>query len=242
MCWEDEALFKLVPNILTIMNLILGMAAVLLCLEGLYAFGAILVVVGMFFDGLDGRVARLLGAQSDFGRELDSLCDLVTFGVAPAAIMYLAELRNLGVLGGVITIVFPVAGAIRLAKFNVRAGRTNYFVGLPITAAGGILATLSLYRGVIPLYWLPILTLALSYLMVSRTRYPNFKKLGLPRTTYWVLPVLLVIVGYLFLQYRDIVPQFVFLVLAIYGVYGVWYDSRAYMRRRHAKERLRRML
>ncbi len=216
------------------------MIAVMLCLSGEYQVAAILVVIGMVVDGLDGRVARALGVQSDFGREIDSLSDIVTFGVAPAVIMYVAELHTLGVTGDIITVLFPVAGALRLARFNISVGRTNYFVGLPITAAGGILATFVLYRGLIPFYWLPILTVALSYLMVSRTRYPNFKKVGLPKTAFAVLPILVISVAYLFFEHRDIVPSIIFLILGLYGGYGVWHDGRAYMRRR-AKERVRRV-
>lgn len=232
---------KVLPNLITTMNLALGMVALVIAFDGQYPVAAIVVMVGMALDGLDGRVARALGAQSEFGRELDSLSDLVTFGVAPAVIMYIAALRDLGLTGDLIAILFPIAGALRLARFNTQTGRTQYFVGLPITAAGGILSAFALYHGLIPAFWLPILTVALSYLMVSKTRYPNFKRVGLPKRASTVIPLLAICVAVLFVRHRYLVPGLVFAVLALYGGYGVWYDIRAFLRRRaKARERLRR--
>ncbi len=223
-------------NALTILNLILGMTAVMLAIQGDFQIAALFVIAGMVCDGLDGRLARALHIQSDFGKELDSLSDIVTFGVAPAVIMYVAVLKDVGVAGSVIAVLFPVAGALRLARFNVHPGRTNYFVGLPITAAGGILATFALYHGLIPTLWLPVLTVALSYLMVSKTRYPNFKKLGIPRKAYIAIPILAVVVAMVMINHRDVVVRFIFLILAVYGGYGIWYDIRSILRKKPRKE------
>ncbi|MHB1684255.1 MAG: CDP-diacylglycerol--serine O-phosphatidyltransferase [Bacilli bacterium] len=222
-------------NALTILNLILGMLAVMLAIQGDFQIAALFVIAGMVCDGLDGWLARALHIQSDFGKELDSLADIVAFGVAPAVIMYVAVLRNAGIAGVVIAVLFPVAGALRLARFNVQPGRTNYFVGLPITAAGGILATFALYHGLIPTLWLPVLTVALSYLMVSKTRYPNFKKLGLPRKAYIAIPVLAAVAAAVMITHRDVMARFIFLILAVYGGYGIWYDVRSIWRKKLRK-------
>ena len=168
---------KVLPSILTVGNLFLGIMAMILTVQGEWKHGAILIVIGMFLDGLDGRVARMLNTQSEFGKELDSLSDVVSFGVAPALIMYMAVLEPFGAIGWVITAVFPICGALRLARFNVQSGVPGYFIGLPITAAGGVLATMALYSNVVPSPMVLIFgMLFLSYLMVSNIKYPNFKK------------------------------------------------------------------
>ncbi|GMA50490.1 hypothetical protein GCM10025857_18470 [Alicyclobacillus contaminans] len=127
---------KAVPSLLTVANLVLGLIALILSYQGFTANAALLVVIGMVLDGMDGRVARWLHAESLFGKELDSLSDIVTFGVAPAFIMYNTSLHYEGWMGLFLTVMFPVCGALRLARFNLQTKSTNYFVGLPITAAG----------------------------------------------------------------------------------------------------------
>ncbi|PWI58597.1 CDP-diacylglycerol--serine O-phosphatidyltransferase [Sulfoacidibacillus thermotolerans] len=223
-------------NLLTLLNLILGMVSLMLSVQGSYEVAALFVIVGMAFDGLDGRVARALGISSEFGKQLDSLSDIVTFGIAPSIIMWDVVLRNLGVLGAFIACAFPVAGALRLARFNVQTGQRHYFIGLPITAAGGILATFALYHGLIPTFWLPLLTLALSYLMVSKTKYPNFKHLAVPRFAYVVVPFLAIVVAFVLIHHRNLVARAIFIVLALYGGYGVWYDLHM-IRKRRARRR-----
>src|SRR5699024_1207455 len=120
-------LARALPNIFTVGNLFLGIMAMLLALQGEWKYGAIMVIIGMLLDGLDGRVARMLNTQSEFGKELDSLSDIVSFGVAPALIMYTSILHQLSITGWIITAVFPICGAIRLARFNVKPGIPGYF-------------------------------------------------------------------------------------------------------------------
>lgn len=223
---------KWVPSLMTLTNLVLGLFALMACLNGDYARAALLVVIGMIVDGLDGRVARALGVQSDFGKELDSLSDMVTFGVAPAVIIYYTTLRNMGPTGMAIAISFTVAGALRLARYNLQTGGVHYFVGLPITAAGGILATLALYHGLIPIGWIPVLTLTLSLLMVSRTRYPNFKKIGFPKAAGVGAPLFAIGVAIIFAVSKLLLMMMIIAVIAFYGVYGVWYQWRRYLHRR----------
>jgi CDP-diacylglycerol---serine O-phosphatidyltransferase len=214
---------KAIPSLFTVANLILGLIALVLSYQGYTADAALLVVIGMVLDGLDGRVARWLHAESQFGKELDSLSDVVTFGVAPAFIMYNTSLQYDGWVGLVMTVLFPVCGALRLARFNVQAKATNYFVGLPITAAGGILATMALYHDLLnpAEVILPLGMLVLALLMVSQVRYPNFKKVAFPRSAVVVVPVLAILVFVVFRYHHSAVNRLIFIPLAVYALYGI---------------------
>lgn len=214
---------KSLPNMLTVSNLFLGIVAIILAFQGneYVDYAAITVIIGMLMDGLDGRVARMLNAQSEFGKELDSLSDVITFGVAPAFIMYVVVLQEMSVLGIFITAMFPICGALRLARFNVQAGVPGYFIGLPITAAGGVLATLALYHQVFNSVLLAVSMLLLAFLMVSKVKYPNFKKVGIPRAAYWITPIIIVIVVFVAIKFPEQFPKIVFLPLAFYALYGI---------------------
>lgn len=214
---------KALPNMLTVSNLFLGIVAIIFAFQGdqYVDYAAITVIIGMLMDGLDGRVARMLNAQSEFGKELDSLSDVITFGVAPAFIMYVVTLQNLELIGILITAVFPICGALRLARFNVQAGVPGYFIGLPITAAGGVLATLALYHEVFNVALLAGSMLLLAFLMVSRVKYPNFKKVGIPKSAYWITPLIIALVVLLALRFPEQFPKVVFLPLAFYALYGI---------------------
>jgi CDP-diacylglycerol---serine O-phosphatidyltransferase len=229
---------KAIPSLLTISNLIIGLVAMVMAYHGSTEEAALLVVIGMVLDGLDGRAARLLHAESEFGKQLDSLSDVVTFGVAPAFIMYISALQYIGWAGMVIAMLFPVCGALRLARFNVQTKSTNYFVGLPITAAGGILATMTLYKNLLtPSYIiLPVGMLCLAILMVSNVRYPNFKKVAFPRSTVFVVPVLAIMVYLVFRFHLFSVSRLVFAVFAVYALYGVSRSLRRKGRRSSSVE------
>lgn len=231
---------KILPSVLTLLNLALGMAALLVSAEGRFGTASMLVIGGVAADGLDGRLARALKAESPFGRELDSLVDMVTFGAAPSIVIYLSVLRPFGPVGAGAALLFAVAGALRLARYNTQGGAANYFIGLPITAAGGILAVLSLSRGSLPGQWTLILTLLLSFLMVSRTRYPNFKKLGFPRLSSVVIPLLGIGMALVSIFRRDALTPLLAAVLASLGGYGAWRGLRVQLRRMRRRKEWRR--
>jgi CDP-diacylglycerol--serine O-phosphatidyltransferase len=214
---------RALPSMFTVGNLFLGIISIIVAFQEKFEWAALLVIIGMLLDGLDGRVARMLNAQSEFGKELDSLSDVISFGVAPAFIMYGVVLHELGWVGTVITATFPICGALRLARFNVATGSPNYFVGLPITAAGGVLATLALYHNLVPSpnVVLPLFMLFLAYLMVSSIKYPNFKKVGIPKSAYYIVPLILILVLGTFLFWPEYVNRLIFLPLAFYALYGV---------------------
>ncbi|MFM1654431.1 CDP-diacylglycerol--serine O-phosphatidyltransferase [Brevibacillus sp. B_LB10_24] len=214
---------KAFPSMLTVGNLFLGVIAIIFAFQGDHYvdYAAITVIIGMLLDGLDGRVARMLNAQSEFGKELDSLSDVITFGVAPAFIMYVVSLQDMNWLGILVTASFPICGALRLARFNVQAGVPGYFIGLPITAAGGVLATLALYHKWFSPVVLLLGMLLLAFLMVSNIKYPNFKKVGIPKAAYWITPLIVIVVVGVAIRYPSEFPKIVFLPLALYALYGI---------------------
>lgn len=217
-------IIKTIPSLFTIGNLLLGILAILLAVQNdprYIDYAAILVIIGMVLDGLDGRVARMLNAATDFGKELDSLSDIVTFGVAPSLIMYLVALQPLGPWGILVTLLFPICGALRLARFNVQPGIPGFFVGLPITIAGGVLATFAFYHTFFPLWFLPVGMIILSLLMVSRIKYPNFKKVAVSRALFWITPLIIGSVALLAYRFPSQFPKIVFIPLAAYAIYGI---------------------
>ncbi|HEY8278810.1 MAG TPA: CDP-diacylglycerol--serine O-phosphatidyltransferase, partial [Bdellovibrionota bacterium] len=131
------------PNLLTSMNFLLGFLSILSSVEGRYDRAAWAILLASIFDMLDGRVARLTNTTSRFGVEFDSLCDLVSFGIAPAIMMYYSSLKPFGRGGIVVAVIFGLCGALRLARFNVMAEvlPKSYFQGLPIPMASMTICT-----------------------------------------------------------------------------------------------------
>jgi CDP-diacylglycerol--serine O-phosphatidyltransferase len=164
---------RLIPNIVTLTNLVLGVVSLCFTMNLQYKEAAVAILLAMIMDGMDGRLARRLKVSSDFGKELDSLSDLVSFGVAPAILTYAAEMNRLGNWTLLLAIVFALCGAIRLARFNVLNIKT-YFVGVPITFAGPLMAIFILLSNHLPAYFYPVATVLLSYLMVSKFKIPKY--------------------------------------------------------------------
>jgi CDP-diacylglycerol--serine O-phosphatidyltransferase len=213
---------RALPSCLTVGNLLLGIVSILLAFQDSWEYAAIMVIFGMILDGLDGRVARMLNTQSEFGKELDSLSDVISFGVAPAVIMYVSSFQHMGMEGWLVTAIFPICGALRLARFNVHPGEPGYFIGLPITAAGGILATMALYHNHVPnAYFLMVAMLFLSFLMVSQIKYPTFKKVGIPKSAVWMAPLFLIAIAATAVLYPRELPKVLFIPLFLYALYGV---------------------
>lgn len=176
------------PNMLTLTNLSLGVLAIIFAVSengsengklGLLIPASLLVIIAALTDRFDGKVARMLNVASDLGKELDSLSDLISFGVAPIIIAWKLCFTDLGIFGYVIALIFPMAGAYRLARYNVTKF-DNVFTGIPITIAGAFLTIVSLYNGFsimndkftsIHSYFTAGLIIVLSYLMVSKIRF-----------------------------------------------------------------------
>lgn len=185
---------RLIPNSLTLLALCAGITAMRFAIEGLWDRAVIAIVVAAVLDGLDGRIARALGATSRFGAELDSLSDFVCFGVAPAVVVYMWSLQEFGGLGWAISLLFAVCCGLRLARFNVALDSKeimppwtrDFFVGVPAPAGGG-LAIMPLIFGLqfehafFASPWLNGLMLAgVAGLMVSRVPTFAFKRLRVP--------------------------------------------------------------
>lgn len=170
------------PNLFTAMNFLLGFLSILASMEGRFERAAWAILLASVFDMLDGRVARLTNTTSKFGVEFDSLCDLVSFGIAPAILMYSMSLHPFGRGGIVVAVIFGLCGALRLARFNVMAEvlPKSYFQGLPIPMASLTVVSafffakelgLSLERS----HFFLALTASLGLLMVSTFKFPSFK-------------------------------------------------------------------
>ncbi|KMK75907.1 CDP-diacylglycerol--serine O-phosphatidyltransferase [Alkalihalobacillus pseudalcaliphilus] len=155
-----------IANILTLLNLSLGAFAILFTIQDQLRLALLLITIAAVFDRLDGAVARKLNSTSELGKQLDSLCDMISFGVAPALLIHQAVLFEFGFAGAFFAIVFIICGAIRLAKFNITESN-GFFFGLPITAAGCMLTILTLLVAYIPEYVFMLFTLILAFLMIS---------------------------------------------------------------------------
>lgn len=219
------------PNLFTIGNLTLGIISIIFAFNAQAVWAAMMVIVAMLLDGVDGRVARALNVQSEFGKELDSLSDVISFGVAPAFIMYEVGFQHLHALGWIVTALFPICGALRLARFNVDgAGTPGYFIGLPIPAAGGVLSTFALFHKEMPTAVLFISTVALSFLMISRVKYPNFKKVAIPKAALWIVPALVLCAVALSIYDKGMLSRFIFVPLLLYALYGLKKNVRLVFR------------
>ncbi|MEN3005149.1 CDP-diacylglycerol--serine O-phosphatidyltransferase [Dehalobacterium formicoaceticum] len=162
----------IVPSLFTIANLIFGILAILNTLWEQYYDASIFIILAMIMDVLDGKVARKLDVSSNFGKELDSLADVVSFGVAPAILVYTQSLEHYQWLGLAVIIWFAVAGALRLARFNVIT-TSGYYQGIPITVAGSFLAFLLLFAHMINPLVMLLITAILGFLMICTFRVPK---------------------------------------------------------------------
>lgn len=195
---------RLIPNILTLLALCAGLTAIRFGLHEQWQQGVLAIVLAAILDGLDGRVARLLQGTSKFGAELDSLSDFVSFGVAPAMLLYCWTMQSAGGLGWAIVLLYTVCCGLRLARFNTMLGQAdmppyayNFFTGVPAPAAAGVVllpmvASFEFGGGFFdrPLV-VSVFLLGVAFLMVSTIPTFSFKKVRIPNP--WVLPMLLII-------------------------------------------------
>jgi len=178
----------LLPTMFTVGNLFCGFFSLVRTFRGEFDQAAVLIIVAAVLDGIDGRIARLTGTVSPFGREFDSLADIVSFGIAPALLVYHWALLPLGRIGWLVAFLYVVCAAMRLARFNIRSSQADrrYFTGLPSPSAGaGIASVAFAFPSLTIAGWLSGLfafaVAGLGLLMVGRLRYPSFKQLGLRR-------------------------------------------------------------
>ena len=231
---EENKKFKLVtskktryllPNILTLGGVCLGISSIKFSIDGNYTLAVNLILFAAILDALDGRIARLIKGTSEFGKELDSLTDFVSFGIAPVFLLYFWELNNYGKLGWAITLIYSVCCVLRLARFNLtktdeeQKWKDNYFEGIP-SPAGGLLILIPLIYELINFNVVyniksitPYLTIIVAMLLVSKIPTLSLKKISIsPKTTVF----LLLTVGIIFIS-------FLFYTLQTLLIFGIGY-------------------
>ena len=234
----DLSVNRMVPNVLTLLALCAGMTAIRFAMGGNFQAAVFSIIAAGVFDGLDGRMARLLKATSSFGAELDSLSDFVSFGVAPAAVLYLWTLSGLHGLGWAIALLFAVCCALRLARFNTEATHESasytapFFTGVPAPAGAGLVMVpmfLSFEWGdwfFRSLYLNAVVVTGIALLMISKVPTVSLKRIRVPH--HLVIPTLLAFgVGTAFLTTE---PWLTLTALGIAYVTSVPLTIRAYYR------------
>ncbi len=190
----------LLPNILTLAGVCLGISSIKFSIDGNFNLAVTLILFAAILDALDGRIARLIKGTSEFGKELDSLTDFVSFGIAPVFILYFWELNSYGKLGWAITLIYSVCCVLRLARFNLtkidetEIWKNNFFEGIP-SPAGGLLILMPLIYELTDLNIgldvkkiTPFLTLLIAFLLVSKVPTLSLKKISIsPKTTVFLL-------------------------------------------------------
>lgn len=215
----------LLPNLFTTGAMFSGFYAIISAINGNFAVAAISIFVAMVLDGLDGRVARLTNTQSEFGVQYDSLSDMVSFGMAPALVMYLWAFSTLGKLGLFAAFVHAAGGALRLARFNtqVETADKRYFQGLPSPAAAAILAgflwvNVEYESDIEALKYIALpLTISTGLLMVSNFRYSSFKEIDFKGRVPFVVAIAIVL-GIAFIMIQP--PVMLFMLFLAYAVSG----------------------
>ena len=217
----------LLPNILTLGGVCLGISSIKFSIDGNFNLAVILILLAAILDALDGRVARLIKGTSEFGKELDSLTDFVSFGIAPVLILYFWELNNYGKLGWAIALIYSVCCVLRLARFNLTKNendhewKNNFFEGIP-SPAGGLLILTPLIYELSELNFnlnikslTPFLTVLIALLLVSKIPTPSLKKISISSktTVFLLLSAGIIFIALLFYTFETLlVFSFIYLI------------------------------
>ena len=219
----------LLPNILTLGGVCLGISSIKFSIDGNYNLAVTLILFAAILDALDGRIARLIKGTSEFGKELDSLTDFVSFGIAPAFVLYFWELSNYGKLGWAITLIYSVCCVLRLARFNLtkidenQEWKKNFFEGVP-SPAGGLLILMPLIYDLTDLnigfnikILTPYLTITIAILLVSKIPTLALKKISIsPKTTvFLLLSIGIIIIALLFYTLKTLLVFGIIYLLSI---------------------------
>ena len=217
----------LLPNILTLGGVCLGISSIKFSIDGNFNLAVILILLAAILDALDGRVARLIKGTSEFGKELDSLTDFVSFGIAPVLILYFWELNNYGKLGWAIALIYSVCCVLRLARFNLTKNendhewKNNFFEGVPSPAGGLLILTPLIYELTELNFNLnvksltPFLTVLIALLLVSKIPTPSLKKISISSktTVFLLLSAGIIFIALLFYTFETLlVFSFIYLI------------------------------
>jgi CDP-diacylglycerol--serine O-phosphatidyltransferase len=228
-------LVQLLPNLLTVGALCAGLTAIRFAAEGRFGFAVAMIVIAAILDGLDGRLARLLKSESEIGAELDSLCDLVNFGVAPGLVVYLWALNDMRSEGWIAALIYVVACLLRLARFNIgnRAPDSdgNTFQGVP-SPAGAMLVLLPLIVSstfgsaqIVPNAVVALWMIAVGAMMVGRFRTPSFKKATIyaDHARYIVLAFVVLVAALMTYPWATLaVIDIAYLGVVLFSLYRYW--------------------
>ena len=215
---EKKSARMLLPNMLTLIGVCIGLTSIRFALSGEYHLAIIAIIFAALIDGLDGRIARMIKGTSKVGKELDSLTDMISFGVAPAFIMYFWILNTLGKFGWLLSLIYVICVALRLARFNISSNqepswRDNFFEGVP-SPAGGILVLSPLIFSLSDFNYLninyqvvtPIFFVVTSFLLISKFPSYSFKKIIIPRkATIFLLFGIILFFGLLLIYTFDVI-------------------------------------
>ncbi len=216
-------LLYVLPNLFTASSIFVGVISIVEASKGNFVLASWLILLALIFDGLDGRIARMTNTTSQFGVEFDSLADIISFGIAPAMLLYFFIGHDFGRFGILVSALYVIFGAIRLARFNISTAKTdpNVFIGLPIPTAAIFVSMwiLLFHKYTLENYSIVLLFLALgvAILMVSNFRYPSFKKVKLNRPMVFRTLIILTIAASLLYLFA---AEGFALIIFTYTLYG----------------------
>ena len=245
---DKKSARMLLPNMLTLIGVCIGLTSIRFALDGRFELAIIAIMFAVLIDGLDGRIARLIKGTSKVGKELDSLTDMISFGVAPAFIMYFWKLNTLGRFGWLLCLVFVICVALRLARFNINSNqepswRDNFFEGVP-SPAGGILVLTPLiislsgfdffqlnYDIIVPIFFVTT-----SFLLISKFPSYSFKKIVIRRrTTIFLLFGIVLFFGLLLIYTFNVIAISAIIYLLLLPINYVHYQK---IKNKHEKDKI----
>ena len=231
---SDKKTRTILPNMFTLVGVCIGLTSIKFAFDERFGLAIVCIIVAGLIDSLDGRIARLIKGTSQVGKELDSLTDVISFGVAPAFIMYFWQLNSLGRVGWLICLIYVICVALRLARFNVNSEtqaswKDNFFEGVP-SPAGGILVLMPLIYSKSELqiinlnysYFVPALFILISILLISKLPTYSFKKIAVPRRlTIFLLFAVVLFFGMLLIYTYNVmvISSLVYLTLIPFSIY-----------------------
>ncbi len=220
---KNAKLIYILPNLFTASSIFVGVISMVEASKGNFFLASWLILLALLFDGLDGRIARMTNTTSQFGVEFDSLADIISFGIAPAMLLYFFIGDQFGRFGILVSALYVIFGAIRLARFNISTAKTdpNVFIGLPIPTAAIFVSMwiLLFHKYALEVYGIVLLflTLGIAVLMVSNFRYPSFKKVSLNKPMVFKTMIMLMLTASLL--YLFSAEGFAIIILG-YTLYG----------------------